>query len=323
MTTTPTFNQPSTVPEEAMEEASRETRRGWRRWARRAAFVAAAVLASAVLIAAGVAWYAAGQLLELAPQVIGAAPDDFKAETVSFASPSGSQIAGWYRPGEPGRGVVVLLHGIRSSRTSSLPRAKLIAEAGFSTLLIDLRCHGESAGDQITLGSLERLDVQAAVAFAKSRNPGEPTAVVGFSLGGAATVLAAPLDVDAVVLEAVFPTIEAAVSNRTRRRFGVLEPLATWALLAQLEPRTGIAAEALRPADRVADLGCPVLIVGGTTDVLTTPDDTRRLFAAAAEPKQLGWFTGLAHQNYAYWQPDEYRSLVVEFLSRRCGAAGE
>ncbi|MEM6798255.1 MAG: alpha/beta fold hydrolase [Planctomycetota bacterium] len=294
-----------------------------RRPGRRSAKVVAVLLIAATAVAGGVAYRAAGQLLAPCPKTIGGVPEDFPAEEVAFASESGSTIRGWCQSGEPGRGVVVLLHGIRSDRRASVPRAKLIAEAGFSTLLIDLRCHGESAredGDEfIGLGHLERHDVRAAAEFAKRWRPGEPIGVVGFSLGGAATVLASPLGVDAVVLEAVFPTIDAAVDNRTER-YGVLGPLASWALRVQLKPRTGVSTKDLRPVDKIDELGCPVLIVGGGKDRHTTPDDTRQLFGAAAEPKELVWFEDLAHNNYAHREPKHYRDKVVGFLRRHLNA---
>ncbi|MEM6330084.1 MAG: alpha/beta fold hydrolase [Planctomycetota bacterium] len=260
------------------------------------------------------------------PAAIDRRPDGLAVEDVTFPSESGATIAGWFHGGRPGRGVIVLVHGIRSNRKSQVHRARLLAEAGFSTLLIDLRLHGESRGDGghafIALGHLERHDVRAAVAFARQRRPGEPIGVVGFSLGGAATALAAPLDADAVVLEAVFPSIDAAVANRAAR-LGPLKPLASWALLVQLEPRTGVRVSDLRPVDTVAELGCPVMIVGGDLDKQTTPADTRRLFAAAAEPKQLVWFDGLGHRNFAYWQPERYRATVVAFLEEHLAGGFE
>ncbi len=290
------------------------------KYSRRAvAKIVGIVAATALCCVAGLAWHAAGQLLAPLPTSIGPPPPDFPAKPVSFLSDSGAQVAGWYQAGETGGGAVVLLHGIRSNRTSSLHRARLLAEEGFSTLLIDLSAHGESTGELIGLGHLERHDVRAAVSFVKQQNPGEPIGVVGFSLGGAAAVLAAPLEVDALVLEAVYPTIEDAVGNRTKR-FGMLAPVASWALLAQLQPRTGIDRSDLRPIKKVAQVQCPVMIVGGGRDQHTTPDDTRLLFAAAAEPKELVWFEQCGHCNYARWEPERYRDTVVEFLVRHMNA---
>lgn len=278
-------------------------------------------IACSVLAAGVIAVRAADRLTAAKPTKVGDPPADFPAEPVSFTSESGDEILGWYASGEPGKGVVVIAHGIRSNRLASLPRARLIAEAGFSTLVFDLRCHGESTGDRITLGWLERHDVAAAVAFAKEKRPGEPVGVVGFSLGGAAAALATPLGVDAVVLEAVFPTVEAAIANRTRRRLGPLGGVGAWALAVQLKPRLGVSTADLRPVEAIGEVGCPVMIVGGRKDHQTPPADTRSLYDAAPEPKQLVWFDEWGHNNFARWAPDRYRSTVVEFLTRELGAA--
>ena len=48
-----------------------------------------------------------------------------------------------------------------------VPRARLLAAAGFSVLLFDFQAHGESTGDRITFGRLEGLDARAAVAFVR------------------------------------------------------------------------------------------------------------------------------------------------------------
>ncbi|MGI9455599.1 MAG: alpha/beta hydrolase [Aeoliella sp.] len=269
-----------------------------------------------VALFAATAWYVAGELLAPCPSIVGPPPDDFAAEVVSFVSESGSRISGWLHHSESGRGVVVIAHGIRGSRRSSLSRAKLLGKYGYSTLLFDLQAHGESPGEQITLGHLERFDVQAAVSFARLECPGQPIAVIGFSLGGAAAVLGSPLDVNALVIETVYPTIEEAVDNRTRHRLGPIAPIASWALLLQLEPRTGINCRDLRPIDKMHALGCPVLVIGGGQDFHTTMDQTRQLYAAAAEPKQLGIFEDLGHRNYAREAPELYENMVVKFLQQ-------
>jgi alpha/beta superfamily hydrolase len=102
-------------------------------------------------------------------------------------------------------------------RSSSVGRARFLRQAGYSTLLIDFQATGESHGDAITFGWPERFDVLAAVQVLHDRLPGEAVAIIGTSLGGAATLLASPpLHVQAVVLEAVYPSIDIAVKNRQR-----------------------------------------------------------------------------------------------------------
>lgn len=196
-----------------------------------------------------------------------------------------------------------------------LDRALLFHEAGYSVVLIDLQAHGESTGEAITLGHLERDDVRAAVEFARQRHPNEPIAVVGWSLGGAAALMASPLDIDALILEEVYTTITEAVANRTRMRVGPLSPLATAILLAQLEPRLGTTAAELRPIDKIASVDCPVLILAGSKDMHTTREQSESLFAAALEPKECVFFDGAPHVDLLKFDPDRYREATLRFLS--------
>ena len=173
----------------------------------------------------------------------------------------------------------------------------------------------ESPGEHITFGSLERRDARAALDQVHREFPGQPVAAVGTSLGGAAAILAdPPLPLQALVLESVYPTIEEGTANRLRIRFGPLGPPLAPLLLAQLRPRLGISPAALRPIDRIGRVRCPVFILSGTRDEHTTEDETRALFARAAEPKRLWLVPGAAHVDLLRFAGKEYEQRVLGFL---------
>jgi fermentation-respiration switch protein FrsA (DUF1100 family) len=65
--------------------------------------------------------------------------------------------------------------------------------------------------------------------------------------------------------------------------------------------------------DRIGDLSCPVLIVGGEDDVKTLPADTRRLFEAARDPKELWMVPKTGHRDL--FSP-EYRNRVAKFIDK-------
>ena len=160
----------------------------------------------------------------------------------------------------------------------------------------------------------------AARRFASEQLPGVPVGVIGSSLGGAAALLASPaLDTRAMVLEAVYPAIDVAVENRLRMRLGpAARPLGP-VLLMQLPWRLGVSADQLRPVDRMAHVRCPVLVIGGTEDRHTTEADTRRLYAAAREPKELWLIPGAGHVDYFDVVGLAYRARVLGFLEAALG----
>lgn len=261
-------------------------------------------------------WIVAGRLVAPSPRLVGEPPTQLNAETITLASQSGSQIAGWYVPSREDRGVVVLLHGIRSSRLAMLDRAKMLKQQGFAIVMIDFQAHGESPGDHITIGYQERHDVRAAVEFARSRQPELPIGVIGISMGGAAALLSSPLDVDAVVLESVYPDIQDAVDNRVSRFLGPLSWLPSKLLLIQLEPRLGIKTSQLRPIDHIAKIGCPVLIMSGKDDEHTTTEESEAMYAAAQHPKRIWLVDDTGHEDLHSACSHAYEQELMDFFDR-------
>ena len=277
-----------------------------------------AFIAAAAAIGAVASVFIVGSRLSSPVQVsIGDPPADLHAEDVAFKSSSGALVHGWFARATDAKGVGILLPGVRANRLSMVDRARFLHAAGYSVLLIDLQATGETVGENITFGWLEAHDAAAAVAYAHSESGNAPVFIVGTSLGGAAALLAEPpLDVDAMVLESVYPTVEKATENRLRMRLGRLGELGAPLLLLQLRSRLGISAQQLRPVDHIAKARCPLLIIGGTKDQHTTPEDTELMFARAHQPKELWLVPGAAHVDFHRARPEEYERRVLSFLTR-------
>ena len=285
---------------------------------RRKRLLRSALVASLCLVVAGLvtSWLVASALVAPQQRAIGNPPSDLPAVSFTVDSQSGSVISGWHSRSKPSNGVVVLLHGIRGSRLSMLNRARMLRDIGYSTIMIDLQAHGESPGKQITVGHLERHDVRAAVEYARKQHPDERIGVIGVSLGGAAALLASPLNIDSLVLESVYPNIKDAINNRVSARLGPLSSIPSALLMIQLEPRLGVSPNELRPIDYIDNVGCPVFVVSGTADQHTTAAETRQMFATATEPKELWLVDGAAHADLFRTNPIQYRQRISAFLER-------
>lgn len=264
----------------------------------------------AAVVLAGATWFVSGAIVSPANRLVGSPPSEYSVESVVIESETGSDLAAWYIPREGATATVILLHPIRTDRRAMLGRSKVLHDAGYAILLVDLPAHGESPGENITAGYLERFGVGPSVDFVRERTPDHRIGIVGWSLGGAAALLASPPRIDALVLESVYPTLEEAVHNRVAIRLGVLSRVLTPVLLAQLKPRLGISPALVRPIDHVRSIGCPVLIAAGDCDAHTTLPETRRLFETANEPKELVLFEGAAHQDLLQYDPHKYREIV-------------
>ena len=282
---------------------------------RKYCFVIAGVGIGGVLIAS---WFIGGALIAPANSTIGNPPPDFPAINVQIESDSGTTLAGWHLPLPNSKATAILLHPLRSNRRSMLSRAKVLQRNGYSTLLVDLQAHGESIGDNITVGHLEKHDVRAAVKFVHDTDPNHKIAIIGWSLGGAATVLASP-EVDVIVLESVYPTVTEAVHNRIQMRLGFLHHMVAPLLLVQLNPRLSVSPNQLRPIEHLREIECPVLIASGDCDQHTTFSETKRMFDVADDPKKLVIFKGAEHIDLYAYDPAKYESEIIGYVNEIIG----
>ena len=253
---------------------------------------------------------------------VGSQPPELGAETVQFASESGAMLHGWLVPGQAGAGAVILLHGVRANQLAMLQRALVLKRQGFGVLLFDFQAHGESLGRHITFGHLEGQDAASAVAFLRSRQPHERIGAIGVSLGGAACLLGpAPLDVDALVLESVFPDIGSALTDRLRARFGrIVGSVAGFVLVplfrVQMQAVLGVSFAELRPIDSIAHVRAPLLVGSGTSDAYTTIGETQALFERAPKPKTFWPVPGATHQDREQFDPPLYWQQIRPFLTK-------
>jgi fermentation-respiration switch protein FrsA (DUF1100 family) len=90
-----------------------------------------------------------------------------------------------------------------------------------------------------------------------------------------------------------------------------------------MAPILGVAPSGLRPIDRMADVNAPVLLLGGTADNRTPPEETTAMFERAAPPKYIWLIQGAGHVDLEQYAPALYREHVLGFLARYLQTAKE
>ncbi len=158
-------------------------------------------------------------------------------EEIAFPSPlDGTILRGWYMPApRPTGRAVVLLRASTATGSSggiSLRLAADLVADGFDVLAFDLRAQGTSDGDTLSFGAREQDDVLGAVAVARARGA-RHVAVVGFSMGAAAAMLAAARspDIDALVLDSAFADLRDTLGAGIGSTWHVPGPIVGYALL--------------------------------------------------------------------------------------------
>ncbi len=116
-------------------------------------------------------------------------------EEIALTTKDGISIAGWLVPSKvegfilapvSQKPALVILHGYPAEKGDMLSLTSPL-HPDFNILLIDFRYFGKSGGSFTTLGTKERLDLEAAIDFLESRGIAK-VGVLGFSLGGAVAI---------------------------------------------------------------------------------------------------------------------------------------
>jgi pimeloyl-ACP methyl ester carboxylesterase len=207
---------------------------------------------------------------------------------------------------------VVLAPGFSGStqRPDVLRVARALARHA-TVLCVDLRGHGQSGG-RSTLGNLEVLDVDAAVAELRRRGF-DQVVTCGFSMGGASVIRHAALAgaPSGSVLPASFaPDAVVSVSSTSRwfvrdtpamRRLHLLVTTRLGRRIARryfgvrIDPK-GWEPLPESPVEIVAHVApTPLLVVHGDRDHYFTIDHPRALAAAAGQPTEVWEVEGFAH----------------------------
>ena len=269
------------------------------------------------IVAVGAVWLAGSSLTAPVPAAVGACPSDLRCETVEISSDSGSRLKAWFFAGDEGRGAVVIMHGLRSNRLALVERVRFLRKAGFSVLTFDFQGSGESPGSALTFGHLESRDATAALSFMKQRLPNEKVGVLGISMGGAAYLLQKDVaNADSLILEMVYPEFRKAVDNRLNLWLFSGADAITPIFVSQLPVRLGFSADELRPITGLETFRGSLLVIAGENDVHTTLAESRQLFEAGNQPKDLWIVPNAKHEDLHKVAPTDYETKVLSFFEK-------
>jgi dipeptidyl aminopeptidase/acylaminoacyl peptidase len=239
-------------------------------------------------------------------------------EEVTFKAVDGLQLQGCWIPVPDSERAVIILHGHGGSLDWDIHRAPALNTAGFNVFLFDFRAHGRSQGRLATFGYLERQDVLGAVEFLQQRSV-KRIGLLGFSYGGMASMLAAPIcpDVHAVVTDGGPARLRTALAARAVELYlprWLAGPLA-WLIVAITSVRLGVNLFHYEPVRWVGKIAPrPILFIHGELDQYCPDFDD--LYAAAGEPKEVWRLAGVNHTKASETNPEEFHRRVIEFFDQ-------
>ncbi|MDD3677793.1 MAG: alpha/beta hydrolase [Dehalococcoidales bacterium] len=244
-------------------------------------------------------------------------------EDVSFPSRKDNlTLKGWYMPGKKSFTIIVIT-GMRQNRVdyriNSLNMAKGFVDKGFNVLLFDQRGRGESEGQGFVLTNFDR-DIGGAVDFVRSKKgPNEQIGLIGLSAGAAATVIfSSSEEVDAVVADSCFTSISKVFSQKGSKMSKLPRPIVKLLGLGiWIMARIMYGYRRSDPADKVANVKCPILFIQGDKDDWVSIDVTERLYKLSNNPLDEIWFVPNAGHTKTFGiDPEGYVERIASFFSK-------
>ena len=240
----------------------------------------------------------------------------YKPEDVRFKTEDGLTLAGllFYRP--QARRVVLLVHGYRMTKEQMREFIELFPRD--TIFAIDLRGHGQSEGDVISLGYHETKDVLAAVNFLNT-NPKTkdlPLYGLGTSMGSVA-LMCATVRTNAfkgIIVDSPFADFKEQFVRSFKDRSALPDIPFLWLAKLFYFWTTDARITDISPISCAEHIKTPVLIVHARNDSVTPFSDSERLYKALAGPKELFAVANAPHSEIFknYW--GEYEKRIRNFM---------
>ena len=244
-------------------------------------------------------------------------------DTFVVSRATGDSIHAWYlRADSVTEKVAVLVHGYTDNGLWMGNIASIYdRQLRYNIVLPDLHYHGQSKGDYVQMGWLDRLDVLQWCALADSLFGGNTCQVLHGVSMGAATVMSVsgeplPPYIRCFVEDCGYTSVWDEFSNELSSQFSLppfplMYTTSWWCKL-----RHGWSFKEASPLRQVAKTNRPMFFIHGDSDTFVKTEMVYRLYAAKHGIKQLWIAKGTQHARAYTDYPNEYTSKVCEFVRR-------
>lgn len=233
----------------------------------------------------------------------------------------GYQLTAEEFPTGTGEKWVLLLHGYTGWKEEMYQFACWYQKQGYSVLVPDLRCQGESEGDFIGMGWTDHFDCALWIDHILEQAPDAEIVLHGQSMGAATALIMAGEPeasghIKAVVSDSAYTQAYEMFGDKITEWFHLPAALFVDAACVMLRLRGGYNLKDASPLNAVAKSDIPTLFIHGDQDRMIDVRMSYELYEAASCEKELFIVEGAGHAQAQDKDPDVYYGRISEFLGR-------
>ncbi|MDQ0169843.1 fermentation-respiration switch protein FrsA (DUF1100 family)/uncharacterized protein YneF (UPF0154 family) [Paenibacillus tundrae] len=242
---------------------------------------------------------------------------------VRIHSHDGLQLHGTWLPSATGsRQTVILAHGYSGRGREMAGFARFYAEQrGYNVLMPDDRAHGESEGNMIGFGWLDRLDYIQWIDWVITKIGTKAEIVLhGISMGGATVLMTGgeqlPAQVKSIISDCAYTSVQEELTFQLKQLYK-LPPFPFIPLTSLISKwKAGYSFTEASALKQLARVKVPVLFIHGEVDTFVPTEMVYRLHDACPTEKQLLTIPGAGHGTAFQVDRSSYVAALHTFLDQ-------
>ncbi|MGN1126166.1 MAG: alpha/beta hydrolase, partial [Ruminococcus sp.] len=265
---------------------------------------------------AGTDWNQYKPFLEERKKFFLAQPHD----DVYITSKDGLKLHGTYFPVGDEKKIVICFHGYTSEGMKDyIALSDYYIKKGYSMLLVDERSHGQSEGEYIGFGYLDRFDAVSWIDFILEKL-GEDVQILlhGTSMGGATVLMASglelPKQVKGIISDCGFTSPKYVFTHVLHSMYHL--PAFPVIPITNIVNRkkAGYGMDDCNAAREVKKAKVPILFIHGDADTFVPCSMCEEIYENCASPKKKLIVKGAAHAESYYKDTEAYESALNDFI---------
>lgn len=244
-------------------------------------------------------------------------------KTVTIQSQDGLRLSGiWLSSKNKSASTVILAHGYSGKGREMAGFARFYAETlGYHVLMPDDRGHGQSEGEVIGFGWLDRKDYVQWIGWVLG-HVGLKTDIVlhGISMGGATVLMTGgeelPDQVRAIVSDCAYTSVEEELTFQLKQLYK-LPPFPFIPVTSLITKwKAGYSFKEASALKQLAKVNVPVLFIHGEADMFVPTEMVYRLYEVCTSEKELLTIPRAGHGTAFQVDREKYKAVLEAFLQK-------